>query len=268
MSVRDAGFIRFRRSPVLAEIVADRSALALLTLIASRARWHTGPNQHNLAVGEALIGDYKALRFSRWEYRGALDRLEHKWNQITTHRSNHGTIAKLTESAIFDLANTKQTHLSHKKPPPEAPPDFIGESQKNRQQNRHPTATRTAIQPPLTNKEIRKEGNNDDGKALGSSLAGEQPAEQESSSFLENNNPQNKKAWEQFAKYCRGKGGQPTEKGFQTWKKAFKARSSKLKAKAPTKETERIGDFKPIAEIINQFAEGGLSKAVQKAISQ
>ena len=104
--MNDNGFVRMRRSQVAEELNQDPNALALLVLIARRARWNDGPNQHNLKIGEAMVGDYKAAGLNRQEYREALRRLEHQWEQITTHPTNRGTIVKLTESAIFDLSQT------------------------------------------------------------------------------------------------------------------------------------------------------------------
>src|SRR5215475_9920398 len=66
----DNGYFRAVRSRVTQEINKDPNALSLLYLIARRARWHDGPNLYNLAVGEALIGDYEEAGFkSRQEYR-------------------------------------------------------------------------------------------------------------------------------------------------------------------------------------------------------
>jgi hypothetical protein len=89
-----AGFIRLRRSALLEQLVLDWKAWWLLGIIAVRARFHDGANLHNLKIGEALVGDYRAARLTRQEYREALKRLQHKWFQITTRPTNHGTIAK------------------------------------------------------------------------------------------------------------------------------------------------------------------------------
>src|SRR5215469_18402885 len=113
MSQHDGGFIRLRRSPLLAEIALDHNAVVLLLLIASRARWHNGPNKHNLKVGEAMVGDYKSCGLSRAKYRNALDRLEHNWQQITTVRTHRGTIATLARNCLFQVA-----------PPTKQPTDF------------------------------------------------------------------------------------------------------------------------------------------------
>jgi hypothetical protein len=143
-----AGFIRLRRSPILDQLVLDRKAWSLLGIIASRARFHDGPNLHNLKIGEALVGDYKAAKLTRQEYRGALRRLERKWRQITTRPTNHGTIAKVTEFGVFDFSQPQHNPSTTKK----QPPDFIGETGEKQPSSNHPTT----IQQPLTNKERRK----------------------------------------------------------------------------------------------------------------
>jgi hypothetical protein len=167
-----------RRLLLLDDINKDHNALALLVLIARRARWHDGPNRHNLKIGEALVGDYKAIKLTWKEYRGALDRLERKWFQITTRRTNRGTIARLTGAAIFDLGNesgTSRAQIGSSKGQPKQPSSFIGETHPEQptkgQPKGQPNGNQRAIKGQLTNKEIRKEGNNSSSKALPQSIA-------------------------------------------------------------------------------------------------
>ena len=203
-----AGFIRLQRSAILEQLVLDRKAWSLLGIIAVRARFHDGANLHNLKIGEALVGDFKAAKLTRQEYRGALSRLEHKWFQITTRPTNHGTIAKLTESAVFDFSQPQRNQNTIQK----QPPSFIGETVSRQTSSNH----LVTIQQPLTNKERRKEGKNDDSKAMGSSLAGEVKIVAKSSESF-SGHYQNHIKWPEFARWCRKKNGQPTAEGFTTW---------------------------------------------------
>jgi hypothetical protein len=121
-------------------------------LIASRARWHNGPNKHNLKIGEAIVGDYKSAGLTRREYREALRRLEHQWHQVTTRPTNRGTIVTLTEAALFDLSPSPPRREAVQKRPPDSP-------MKNGFQ-RPANGQPAAIKRPLTNKERREERNN------------------------------------------------------------------------------------------------------------
>ena len=132
-----AGFIRLRRSAILEQLVLDRKAWSLLGIIAVRARFHDGANLHDLKIGEALVGDYRAAKLTRQEYRGALGRLEHKWFQITTQPTNLGTIAKLTESCVFDFSQPRLNQNTTQKQPPR----FIGETGSEQPSSNHPTTT-------------------------------------------------------------------------------------------------------------------------------
>ena len=108
----------------------DANAWKLLSIIAERARWRDGPNQHDLNIGEALIGDYKDMKFKRQPYRDALDRLRDKWHQVTTSATNRGTIVRLTESAVFDLSSPRQHHFDRMPTPSKEPSVIIGETSK------------------------------------------------------------------------------------------------------------------------------------------
>jgi hypothetical protein len=212
------GFIRLRRSPILDDLQLDANAWKLLGIIARRARWNDGPNEHNLKIGEALVGDYKPMKFTREEYRQALRRLETKWHQITTRGTSRGTIATLIKSAVFDLSQPPNKCVTSKTQPSKQPPVFTGETAKE-QPSKPPTNNhQTTIKQPLTNKEIRKEENDDDSKPVGSSLAGDQTSARESSS----SDCVAPKEWKRFEKYCIELGGTPTPKGFRTWKKVAK----------------------------------------------
>ena len=139
------GFIRLRRSRILSDLMLDEKAWKLLGIIASRARWNDGPNEHNLKIGEALVGDYKPMKFTREEYGQALRRLETKWHQITTHGTSRGTIATLIESAVFDLSQPPNKCVTSKTQPSKQPPVFTGETAKEQPSkppaNNHQTTT-------------------------------------------------------------------------------------------------------------------------------
>jgi hypothetical protein len=211
MSAHSEGFIRLRRSPLLAEITLDHNAAALLLLIASRARWHNGPNKHNLKIGEAIVGDYKAAGLTRRKYREALRRLEHQWQQITTRPTNRGTIVKLTESAIFDLSSPPRREAVQKRPP-----NSMGETATQRPANGHLTAS----QRPLTNNDNKGTKKDTVSKAVGNSLA-ESPdnlVDELSQKFSSSKYQyQNQPGWNDYAKYCASQRGRPTDKGYITW---------------------------------------------------
>jgi hypothetical protein len=224
----DNGYFRAVRSRVAEEINKDPNALSLLYLIARRARWHDGPNLHNLKIGEALVGDYKkALGFTRKEYRCALDRLERQWLQITTRRTNHGTVARLTEISIFSLTSDQVT----KKGPSKQPPVFIGEIT-DEQPSKGPSKGHPgAIQGPLTNNDIRKERKKDDelitldtkvpsgAKNVLDELSGKLLEKVSLSShpgIRKNLGARSAKRLE-YDRWCASKGGKSTNKGYNTW---------------------------------------------------
>lgn len=236
------GFIRLRRSPILRDLMLDANAWKLLGIIAERARWNEGPNEHNLNIGEALVGDYKEMKFKRQPYRDALDRLRDKWHQITTHAKSRGTIARLTDSAVFDLSTPLRHHADTTPVPSKEPPVLIGETSK-KEPPKEPTENQWRTNgEPLTNKDIRKEGNNDDGKTRDNSLTGKQPSEPSSwNSVSSIEEAQKHPLWKEFCRYCESKGGKPTIKGFNTWLKSQpKVKSTKrstIKMTYPKRET-------------------------------
>jgi hypothetical protein len=76
----------------------------LLCQIASRARWATvdNPQIGNLTRGEARIGDYRSIGLTEQQYRTAKSNLV-KWKLITIKSTKKGTIARLSNTDIFDL---------------------------------------------------------------------------------------------------------------------------------------------------------------------
>lgn len=97
-----SGFLMLRRGSETLELLADPDAFALLTLIALRARRNSGGlNRHELAPGEAMIGDYRVCGLTERRYRTAKDKLA-KWSLATFRATNKGTIATLCNSAVYD----------------------------------------------------------------------------------------------------------------------------------------------------------------------
>lgn len=92
----------------------NHHAYVLAAVIALRARWTDEFNQHNLAKGEAFLGDHREYSMSEQEYRTAKKHLE-KWKFATFKATNKGTIGKLIDHRLF------------------TPPDFDGNEQNNRQ---------------------------------------------------------------------------------------------------------------------------------------
>ena len=98
----NAGFIKLNRGPDTDDLLRDPPALALMCQIAMRARRTEGYNVHGLEVGEALIGDYKKIGLSRRQYRTRLEKLA-KAGFLTIKTTNKGTIARLTNTRVFDI---------------------------------------------------------------------------------------------------------------------------------------------------------------------
>ena len=95
------GFIMLRRGPETLELMQDADAFVLLTHIAYRARRTNGLNRHDLALGEALLGDYRAYGITERRYRTAKTKLA-KWGLATFRATNKGTIAILCGTSIYD----------------------------------------------------------------------------------------------------------------------------------------------------------------------
>src|SRR5438046_778398 len=126
------------------ELLRDPHAFALLALIAQRARWRTLLSPDGLEIGEAMLGDCENFGMSRAIYRNRLKKLS-KWNQITTRRTNKGTIAKLISSLVFDINQTakdqRESHQEH-----------------HQKTNEQPTESHQKTnEEPLTNKERKEE---------------------------------------------------------------------------------------------------------------
>jgi hypothetical protein len=98
-----SGWFKSFRSPDTAELVkANPHAFVLAFMIAFRAQWKSGWNRLGLEPGEALLGDFADLGMSEQSYRTAKKQLE-KWNFATFKPTTKGTIARLTDTRLFDI---------------------------------------------------------------------------------------------------------------------------------------------------------------------
>ncbi len=95
-------WFKVKRSKQTEELLKDASAWALLSLIAYRAKRTNEFDVHNLNPGEALLGDHRACGLTSRKYRTAKKNLE-KWGFSTFQATNKGTVAKLTNSHIYDI---------------------------------------------------------------------------------------------------------------------------------------------------------------------
>ena len=84
------------------ELMKYPNAYVLLSLIAFRAKRTDKWNGLGLKPGEALIGDYKTIGLTRQKYRTALQKLK-EWQFVTIKTTNKGTIAKITNTMVFNI---------------------------------------------------------------------------------------------------------------------------------------------------------------------
>ncbi len=95
-------FKAIRSQEALELISANRNAFTLLYIIAHRAQRTTKFNRHNLAPGEAFLGDHDECGMSEQEYRTAKKVLT-KGGFATFQATNRGTIATLSDTRVFDI---------------------------------------------------------------------------------------------------------------------------------------------------------------------
>ena len=97
------GWVKLNRGEdTMALIRKYPNAYILLTVTALRARRTSGPSIHGLSMGEALLGDHASYGLSRQAYRTALNQLT-RWGFITIRPTSKGTIARLTNTTVFDI---------------------------------------------------------------------------------------------------------------------------------------------------------------------
>jgi hypothetical protein len=100
---RSPGWFRALRTPDALELLrAGRCAFILAYVIAYRAHYSAGFSPYNLALGEALLGDYRAYGMTEQEYRTAKLQLK-KWGFATFKATTSGTVAKLTDTRLFAI---------------------------------------------------------------------------------------------------------------------------------------------------------------------
>ncbi len=97
-------FKAMRGNDSLELIRKNPNAYALGAVIANRARWREGYNADGLEQGEALLGDHNEYGMTRQQYRTALAHL-HKGGFATSRTTNEGTIARLSDTRLFDPLN-------------------------------------------------------------------------------------------------------------------------------------------------------------------
>lgn len=106
------GWFKATRSLDALELIAHNSdAFILAYVIAFRACYRTGFNRHNLQLGQAFIGDFRAYGMTERRYRTAKQTLAtHRF--ATFKPTTKGTIATLTDTRLFEvlpLADDEQT---------------------------------------------------------------------------------------------------------------------------------------------------------------
>jgi len=90
------------RGDALEMIRTNHNAFVLAYVIAYRARWRDGFNEHGLEQGEAL-GDHENYGMSEREYRTAKHQLA-KWKFATFKATSKGTIGKLVDTRLFSTS--------------------------------------------------------------------------------------------------------------------------------------------------------------------
>ncbi len=139
------GWFKAKRSDVGLELLkANPNALALLYLVAHRARWREGFNVYALKPGQALIGDHENAGLTRQQYRTALKLLTNH-DFLTIKPTTKGTVATLINTEVFDVLPREANHQSNQRL-------TIGQPSANHQ--------------PTTNLEGKKESI-EEGKTLG-----------------------------------------------------------------------------------------------------
>ena len=126
------GFIKLNRSEEAEELLIKHpNAYLLLNLAALRAQ-RTKNHHSGLAIGEALIGDWKAMGLTEQQYRTAKKHLlSNKYFKIvetnrnrkksTTGVTTTGTRVRLLDTRIWDINSETKTQTSNPCPPTAQP---------------------------------------------------------------------------------------------------------------------------------------------------
>lgn len=108
-------YFKSYRSEVAMELLAaSKNAFLLLYQINFRAKRTDSFNRHDLAIGEALVGDFKNIGLTEGQYREAKKFLA-KHHFATFKATNKGTIAKLINFDVFD-PNLEDSNGQHNTP--------------------------------------------------------------------------------------------------------------------------------------------------------
>ncbi len=91
-----------QRGKMTEELLQKPDCFTLLTQIALRAKRSDDFNLHNLKIGESFIGDYQRAGLTEQRYRTAKNNLA-KWGFATFKATNKGTVAKLTDTRVYDI---------------------------------------------------------------------------------------------------------------------------------------------------------------------
>ena len=151
----------------------DPLAFVLLTVIARRAR-RTDEPIVGLHSGEAFLGDFSNQHLTRQQYRTRLKKLK-KWNLITTRSTTRGTIARLTDTSVYDinaLESNQQSNqqcnqrATNEQPTPHTKPNQRATTNKNdkkknknermKEDNAEATPTAPQIQKDITLEELHR----------------------------------------------------------------------------------------------------------------
>jgi hypothetical protein len=217
-SYQKQGFVKLMRSPESQELlINDPLAFALLAVIALRARWRAAFSLHGLQFGEALMGDYKKIGFTRKQYRTRLKRLA-DCGLVTTRPTRRGTIVRLVSNSVFEVVFSPNECLtankSNKKGPTDLPLKNAVEGLTGGQQG--------ANRGPLTDTDKPQTKNSElitlDNSTPSTSNNGKRQSDSLGEGYQNQNQPaQSHVKWPEFAEWCRAKGGRSTEKGFWKW---------------------------------------------------
>jgi hypothetical protein len=107
-----AGFIKLKRSPETLELLKDRNAFILLTVIALRARRTSEFNVHRLRRRQAFLGDCRSYGLTTQQYRSAKRRLS-EWSLASFRSTNRGTVATLLNAKIYDINETRDAQAAN-----------------------------------------------------------------------------------------------------------------------------------------------------------
>jgi len=102
MSDKNKPFLMLMRSKEAEELMKKPDAFMLLTQISMRAKRNDDFCVSNLKTGEAFIGDFKNIGLTERRYRTAKSDIQ-KFGLASFKATNRGTIAKLTDSRVYNI---------------------------------------------------------------------------------------------------------------------------------------------------------------------